>query len=144
MLSRLHCIVSRAHPSLIFCYTLTFFPWKTFSFFLNNQLVLLQLSFPLPFFFFLSRQIPHKSVLLLFFVSTGGKLGGKLLGFTHFSVLSKVIYTKYTKHWPYTVAHTIDCVCNKMVNHGLNHELFLSLFKLITCPIYWIVYVLAY
>ena len=24
---------------------------------------------------------------------------------------AKVIYTKYSKHWPYTVAHTIDCVC---------------------------------
>ena len=40
--------------------------------------------------------------------------------------------------------HTIDCLCNKMLNHGLNHGLFLSLFKLIPCPIYWIVYVLAY
>ena len=25
----------------------------------------------------------------------------------------KVIYTKYSKHRPYTVAHTIDCVCRK-------------------------------
>ena len=25
----------------------------------------------------------------------------------------KVIYTKYSKHWPYTVAHTIDCMCRK-------------------------------
>ena len=57
---------------------------------------------------------------------------------------AKVIYTKYSKHWPYTVAHTIDCVCSKMLNHGLNHGLFLSLFKLIPCPIHWIVYVLAY
>ena len=24
--------------------------------------------------------------------------------------LVKVIHTKYSKHWPYTVAHTIDCV----------------------------------
>ena len=30
-----------------------------------------------------------------------------------FLVLTKVIYTKYSKHWPYTVAHTIDCVCIK-------------------------------
>ena len=52
----------------------------------------------------------------------------------------KVIYPKYSKHWPYTVAHTIDCVCSKMLNHGLNHGFFLSLFKLIPCPIYWIVY----
>ena len=41
----------------------------------------------------------------------------------------KVIYTKYSKHCPYSVAHTIDCVCSKMLNHGLNHGLFLSLFK---------------
>ena len=39
---------------------------------------------------------------------------------------SKVIYPKYSKHWLYTVAHTIDCVCSKMLNHGLNHGLFLS------------------
>ena len=25
----------------------------------------------------------------------------------------KVIYTKYSKHCPYAVAHTIDCVCRK-------------------------------
>ena len=54
--------------------------------------------------------------------------------------LLKVIYHKYSKHWPYTVAHTIDCVCSKMSNHGL----FLSPFKLIPCPIHWIVCVLAY
>ena len=42
----------------------------------------------------------------------------------------KVIHTKYSKHWAYTVAHTIDCVCIKMLNHGLNHGLFISLFKL--------------
>ena len=41
----------------------------------------------------------------------------------------KVIYPKYSKHLPYTVAHAIDCVCSKMLNHGLNHGLFLSLFK---------------
>ena len=29
------------------------------------------------------------------------------------AVLGKVIYTKYSKHWPYTVAHTIECVCRK-------------------------------
>jgi hypothetical protein len=41
----------------------------------------------------------------------------------------KVIYPKYSKHWPYTVAHTIDCVWIKMLDHGLNYGLFLSLFK---------------
>ena len=30
-----------------------------------------------------------------------------------FRDISKVIYTKYSKHWPYTVAQTIDCVCRK-------------------------------
>ena len=30
----------------------------------------------------------------------------------------------------------IDCVCSKMLNHGLNHEFFVSLFKLIPCPIH--------
>ena len=52
----------------------------------------------------------------------------------------KVIYTKYSKHWPYTVTHTFECVCSK-INHGLNHGLFISLLKLILCPIHWIVYV---
>ena len=59
-------------------------------------------------------------------------------------VEGKVIYPKYSKHWPYTVAHTIYCVCSKMLNHGLNHGLYVSLFKLTPCPIHWIVYVLAY
>ena len=58
--------------------------------------------------------------------------------------LAKVIYPKYSKHWPYTVTHTIDCVCSKMLYHGLNHGLNLSLFKLISCHIHWIVYVLVY
>ena len=53
-------------------------------------------------------------------------------------LLSKVIYPKYTKHWPYTVANC-DCVCNKMFNQGLNHGLFLSLFKFISCAIHRIV-----
>ena len=46
---------------------------------------------------------------------------------------NKVIHPKYSKHWPYPVAYTIDCVCSKMLNHGLNHGLFLTLFKLIPC-----------
>ena len=28
-------------------------------------------------------------------------------------VWAKVIDTKYSKHWPYTYAHTIECVCRK-------------------------------
>ena len=68
----------------------------------------------------------------------------KYFSFKRIRDRAKVIHTKYSKHWPYTtVAHTIDCVCSKMVNHGLNYGLFLSLFKLIPCPIHWIVYVLA-
>ena len=51
------------------------------------------------------------------------------------SVLAKVIHTKYSKHRPYTVAHTIEYVCSK-INHGLNHGLFISLLKLINCPIH--------
>ena len=29
----------------------------------------------------------------------------------------KAIYPKCFKHWPYTVADTIDCVCSEMLNH---------------------------
>ena len=35
------------------------------------------------------------------------------LGTSKFLGPIKVICTKYSKHWPYTVAHTIDCVCRK-------------------------------
>ena len=63
---------------------------------------------------------------------------------TTFQVKCKVIYPKYSKHWPYTVVHTIDCVCSKILDHSSNHGLFLSLFKLILYHIHWIVYVLAY
>ena len=47
----------------------------------------------------------------------------------------KVIHTKYSKHHPSTVAHTFECVCSK-INHGLNHGLFISVLKLIICPIH--------
>ena len=47
-----------------------------------------------------------------------------------FAFFNKVIYPKYSKHWPYTVAYTIDCVCSKILNHGLNNGLFLSLSSL--------------
>ena len=56
----------------------------------------------------------------------------------------KVIYTKYSKHWHCTVAHTKNCVCSKMFNDGLNHGLFPSLFKLIPNHVHWIVYAVAY
>ena len=38
-------------------------------------------------------------------------------------------YSKYYKHWLSTVAHKIDCVGSKIINHGLNHGLLFSLFK---------------
>ena len=40
----------------------------------------------------------------------------------------KVIYPKYSKHWLSTVTHTVDCVCSKILNHGLNHGLFFQVF----------------
>ena len=42
---------------------------------------------------------------------------------------NKVMFPKYAKHWLFTVAHTIDCVCCKILNHSLNHGLSFSLFK---------------
>ena len=65
-----------------------------------------------------TRNSSYRLQLKLFVV---GNLG--------FHAVSKVIHPKYSKHWLYTVAHIIDCVCSKILNHGLNHGLFLSLFK---------------
>ena len=53
----------------------------------------------------------------------------------YFGVQVKVIHTKCSKHCPSTVAQTFECVCSK-INHGLNHGLFISLLKLINCPIH--------
>ena len=48
---------------------------------------------------------------------------------------SKVIYPKYSKHWLSTMAHIIDCVCSKILNHGLNHGSFISFtFQAYTLP----------
>ena len=41
--------------------------------------------------------------------------GAVSISHTLLHVKSKVIYPKYSKHWLSTVAHTIDCVCGKMV-----------------------------
>ena len=41
---------------------------------------------------------------------------------------AKVIHPKYSKHWPYLLASSIDCGCSKMLDHGLNHGLFLPYF----------------
>ena len=46
---------------------------------------------------------------------------------------TKVVYPKYSKHWLSTVAHTIDCFYSKILNHGLNHRLLFSLFKILNC-----------
>ena len=85
----------------------------------------------------------HFTIFAIFCTNFGMQLKCKniYLQYTNVSKIGlelKVIYPKYSKHWPYTVASTIDCGCSKMLFHGL----FLSLFKLIPCPIHWIVYVL--
>ena len=36
----------------------------------------------------------------------------------------KVIYPKYSKHLLFIVAHTIDCVCSKILNNGLLFSVF--------------------
>ena len=40
-------------------------------------------------------------------------MAARLFDYTIFRDSPKVIYTKYSKHRPYTVAHKIDCVCRK-------------------------------
>ena len=40
--------------------------------------------------------------------------------YLHWCEKVKVIDTKYSKHWPYTVAHTIECVCSKINNSWFN------------------------
>ena len=42
----------------------------------------------------------------------------------------KVIYPKYSKHWPYLLACTIDWDCSKILNHGFNHGFFILFLKL--------------
>ena len=48
------------------------------------------------------------------------KNGDIIFHFDFFHPPLKVIYTKYSKHWLYTVAHTIECVCSKMNNSWFN------------------------
>ena len=54
----------------------------------------------------------------------------------------------YTQSYIFQVLQTLTLYCgihnwlrSKMLNHGLSHGLFLSLFKLIPCSIHWIVHV---
>ena len=59
--------------------------------------------------------------------------------------MAKVIYPKYSKDWPYNVAHTNQLCAEILIwNHGFNHGFFLSLLKLTDFPIHWIVCVLVY
>ena len=51
------------------------------------------------------------------------------IGVIKFSREGQSYISQYSKHLLYTVAHTTDCVCSKMLNHGLNNGLFLSLLK---------------
>ena len=56
--------------------------------------------------------------------------GGNLKWFLSIQKLTVIlIYPKYSKH--YLLSYTIDFDCCKMLNHGLNHELFLLLFKFV-------------
>ena len=64
--------------------------------------------------------------------------------FLPFHVSFKVIETKYSKHWPYIVAQTFDCVCSKINNSWFKSMIFILLFKLMPCPIHWMVCLLAY
>ena len=51
----------------------------------------------------------------------------------HFLECAKVIYTKYSKHWSYTVAHTIDCVW-KNVKSWFKSWVFPFTFQAYTLP----------
>ena len=52
-----------------------------------------------------------------------------------FELPAKVIYPKYSKHWPYTVASTTDYGCSKMLNQGLNQSwVFSFTFQAYTLP----------
>ena len=46
----------------------------------------------------------------------------------------KVIYTKYSKHWLYTVAHTIECVCSRMNNSWFNPWFLFYFLSLCSAP----------
>ena len=54
----------------------------------------------------------------------------KVLGLRLFSLFSfKVIYPKYSKHQLCTVAHTINCVCSKILNHGFKSWVIIFTFQ---------------
>ena len=45
----------------------------------------------------------------------------------------KIIYPKYYKHQLYFLEATMNYDSSKRINHGLNHGLFLSIFKFLGC-----------
>ena len=73
---------------------------------------------------FISRFFWKGTILFIIFLK-----GAVSISHTLLHVKSKVIYPKYSKYWLSTVALTIDCVCSKIWNHGLNHGFLFSLFK---------------
>ena len=52
-------------------------------------------------------------------------------------IFGKIIYSKYSKNGAYTLTHTIDCVCSKMLNNGITHGLFLLLFQFFKMKIHY-------
>ena len=137
-----YLIISKIGTCLFVSMDLGFLKKKLFSAFFYKKIHFLHINkkFLSP----LCYSNISRATFLLFWLFLISKVLEVYFDLCLFSHVTKVIYPKHSKHWPYTVAHTIDCVCSKMLNHGLNHGLFLSLFKRIPCPTHWIVYVLAY
>ena len=76
-----------------------------------------QLSFEIQNRTYFPRQIHRR-------IATNSKTIEKILNIVSITFLfhewHKVIETKYSKHWPYTVAHTFDCMCSKINNSWFN------------------------
>ena len=89
-----------------------------------------------------SRYSQHHNVFPCTLIKTCSVLFTELPTFysANFSLVPKmaqllqlVMHPKYPKHWPYLLTYTMDGDCSKILNHGLNHGLFLSLFK-----VFWV------
>ena len=52
------------------------------------------------------------------------------ISLVNFEPLAKVIYSMYSKHWPYFLAFTMDYGYSKILNHGFNHRIFLWKFRI--------------
>ena len=74
-------------------------------------------------------QLVSFSMVLSVFRLHPSKAVGHIVQTAH---TTKVIHPKYSKHWLSTAAHTIDCVCSNLLNHGVLFLLikFLGWFKL--------------